>query len=86
MQWGDVGGRRLRREVVAQLRRQQVTIAGPGTELAEPPPGAEPRLWTRAERAHRRLSWASRLARNARALDAPRYSITLCGSAPPLAA
>jgi hypothetical protein len=40
MQWGDVGGRRLRREVVAQLRRQQVTIAGPGTELAEPPPGA----------------------------------------------
>jgi hypothetical protein len=34
---------------------------------------------TRARRAHWRLSWAQRLARNARPTDAPRLSITLHG-------
>jgi hypothetical protein len=86
LQWGDVGGRRLRRDLVAQLRRQQVTITRPVAGPAVPTSGAEPRLWTRAERAHRRLSWASRLARNARAADTPGYSVTLYGIAPPLAA
>jgi hypothetical protein len=86
LQWGDVGGRLIRRDLVAQLRRQQVTITDPVAGAAVPTSGAEPRLWTRAERAHRRLSWASRSARNARAADAPRYTVTVCGIAPALAA
>jgi len=76
----------LRSVLVALLRRQRVTITGPIAGPAIPTCGAEARLWTRAERAHRRLSWASRLARNAQAADAPRYTVIVCGIAPPLAA
>jgi len=36
-------------------------------------------MLTRAERAHWRLSWAQRLARNARPSDAPRLVVTLHG-------
>lgn len=86
LQWCDPGGRRLRRELVTQRRRQQVSITNPGGEPAAPTSGTQARLWTRAERAHRRLSWASRLARNARAKDAPRYTVTVSGIAPALAA
>lgn len=86
LQWCDVGGRRLRRELVAQLRRQQVSITDPAVGSVAPTSGTQPRLWTRAERAHRRLSWASRCARNARTADAPCYAVTVCGIAPPLAA
>jgi hypothetical protein len=86
LQWGDVGGRRLRRELVAHLRRPHVSITDPLAGPAVPTSSAAPRLWTRAERAHRRLSWASRLARNARPADTSRYTVTVCGIAPPLAA
>jgi Zn-dependent protease with chaperone function len=37
------------------------------------------RLLSRAERAHWRLSWAERLARNARSKNAPEVSIRLFG-------
>jgi hypothetical protein len=86
LQWCDLGGRRLRRDLVAQLHRQQVSINGPLAGPAVLTSGAEPRVWTRAERARRRRSWASRLARNARAADTPGYSVTLYGIAPTLAA
>ena len=86
LQWCDLGGRRLRRELVAQLRRQQVSISDPAVGPVAPTSGTQPRLWTRAERAHRRRSWASRLARNAHAADTPRYTVTVCGIAPALAA
>ena len=36
-------------------------------------------MLTRAERAHWRLSWQQRLARNARPSDAPRLVVTLHG-------
>lgn len=39
----------------------------------------EEKIWTRAERAHWRLSWSQRLARNARPSDAPRLIVTLHG-------
>jgi len=85
LQWGDVGGRRIRRALVTQLRRQQVSITRHEAERAPPQAASEPRLWTRAERAHRRQSWASRLARNACGIATPRYSVTLAGIAPALA-
>ncbi len=86
LQWGDVGGRRIRRALVTQLRRQQVSITRHDAEPAPPKAASEPRLWTRAERAHRRQSWANRLARNASGTTTPRYMVTLAGIAPALTA
>ena len=66
-----------RREVVKLLRHQRVNV-----ELAETAPLAQSqpiRLISRAERAHYRLSWAERLARNARRSAAPDASIMLFG-------
>ncbi|SRR5579883_55787 len=84
--WCDVPASQMRRTYSAQLRGQQVTIVAlPGARGA--PRGAEaPRLWTRAERAHRRLSWAARLMRNGCDAGIARYAYTVCGVRPPLAA
>src|SRR5712692_9617719 len=75
----QVNGQRCfhRREVVKLLRHQRVDV-----RLAETaPPAQSPpvRLLSRAERAHYRLSWAERLARNARPKAAPDVSIRLFG-------
>ena len=86
LQGGDSGGRRVRRDRVAQLRRQQVTIASLGTAPAAARADSEPRVWTRAARAHRRRSWASRRARNAWGAAPPRWTVTIPGITPPLAA
>ncbi len=75
--WGDWQRCFHRREVVKLLRHQRVDI-----ELAETAPPAQPqpiRLISRAERAHYRLSWEQRLARNARRSTAPDVSIKLFG-------
>jgi len=75
--WGDWQRRFHRREMVKLLRHQHVDI-----RLAETaPPAQSPpvRLLSRAERAHWRLSWAERLARNARPKAAPDVSIKLFG-------
>ena len=66
-----------RREVVKLLRHQHVDV-----RLAEATPPAQPppvRPLSRAERAHYRLSWAKRLACNARPKAAPAISIKLFG-------
>jgi hypothetical protein len=75
--WGDWQRCFHRREIVKLLRHQRVDV-----ELAETAPPAQPppiRLISRAERAHYRLSWAERLARNARSKTAPEISIKLFG-------
>jgi hypothetical protein len=75
--WGDWQRCFHRREVVKLLRHQRVDV-----ELAETAPPAQPppvRLLSLAERAHYRLSWAERLARNARPKTAPEVSIKLFG-------
>ena len=75
--WGDWQRCFHRREVVKLLRHQRVDV-----ELAETaPPAQSPlvRLLSRAERAHYRLSWAERLARNARRSAAPDVAIKLFG-------
>jgi hypothetical protein len=86
LQWGDLGGRRVRRDLIAMLRRQQVSITcqerQPECGVAKP----SARVWTRAERAHRRQSWACRLARNAATHETPSFRVTVCGVVPALAA
>ena len=75
--WGDWQRCFHRRAVVKLLRHQRVEV-----ELAETTPPAQPplvRLLSRAERAHYRLSWAERLARNARPKTASDISIKLFG-------
>jgi hypothetical protein len=75
--WGDWQRCFHRREVVKLLRRQRVDV-----ELAEMAALAQSqqiRLISRAERAHYRLSWEQRLARNARPKTAPEVSIKLFG-------
>jgi hypothetical protein len=86
LQWGDGGGRRVRRDLITTLRRQQVTIT---RQERQPTCGvvkASPHLWTRAERAHRRQSWACRRARNAATSEMPSFRVIVCGIAPALAA
>jgi hypothetical protein len=75
--WGDWQRRFHRRELVKLLRHQHVDILPAETALpAQSPPV---RLLSRAERAHWRLSWAERLARNARRSAAPDIAIKLFG-------
>jgi hypothetical protein len=75
--WGDWQRCFHRRVVVKLLRHQRVEV-----KLAETaPPAQSPPvgLISRAERAHYRLSWEQRLARNARRSAVPEVSIKLFG-------
>jgi hypothetical protein len=84
--WHDLPGYRIRHDYMGRLRRQRVTIVE--ARVAEPMVVvlAARRIWTRAERAHRRLSWATRLARNQCLAGSPRCAFTVFGVVPALAA
>lgn len=87
LHWCDFSGRRLRRGLFWHLRSQQVLVADEDPSSDDPPVSAPPpRTWTRAERAHRRLSWEARHSRNARSPSRPPCRVTLFGIAPSLAA
>jgi hypothetical protein len=75
--WGDWQRRFHRREVVKLLAHQRVDVrmADPSPPVQSPPD----QPFSRAQRAHYRLSWAQRLARNAASHAAPSLSITLFG-------
>jgi hypothetical protein len=75
--WGDWQRCFHRRAVVKLLRHQRVDVEF--AEIALPAPSSPIRPICRAERAHWRLSWAERLARNARPKTAPEVSIKLFG-------
>ncbi len=75
--WGDWPRRSLRRELVKLLGHQRVDIRLAQTSPPAQPPPARP--LSRAQRAHWRLSWAQRLARNAASSASPGISITLFG-------
>jgi hypothetical protein len=79
VRWGDWPRCQIRRTFVQLLRTQTALISFRSTEtLVHAKPHA-PSLSTRAERAHWRLSWEERLARNARPPTAPSIEITLHG-------
>ena len=56
-----------------------MTVSWEPSRLPEPPLETGETLIAREQRAHYRLSWAQRLARNARSADASRLSVLLHG-------
>ncbi len=77
LQWRDWSRRQHRRACMQLLRHQRVEIQMEAGDSAIPV--GTPAPLSRAERAHSRLSWAVRLARNARPPTAGQVRITLCG-------
>ncbi len=75
--WRDWSRRQYRRACIQLLRHQRVDVLhGQESEVCAAP---LPLTLSRAQRAHYRLSFAERLARNARASCADRPTITLFG-------
>ncbi len=82
VRWGDWPRCQIRRTFVQLLRTQTVLISFRATETiahAQQHCQHSPPLSTRAARAHWRLSWEQRLARNARPPTAPSVEIILHG-------
>ena len=77
--WKDWPRCQIRREWLNVVRRETVIFVegAPLTPLPVTPPAEE--VLTRSQRAHWRLSWEWRLARNARPSDAPSLTVTLHG-------
>jgi hypothetical protein len=76
--WGDWSRRQTRRELVSLLRTQTVTITVTPS-LSPSEAASDLLLLTRPERAHWRMSWAQRLARNAASPLTPSVQIHLFG-------
>lgn len=77
--WRNWPRRSLRRHWLALLWRETVTVSWEPSPQPAPPLEQSATLLTRQQRAHYRLSWSQRLARNARPADAPRLSVLLHG-------
>ncbi len=76
--WGDWSRSQPRRAWIRGPRSHLVTVEAPSVS----PPPSTPSSFSRAERAHWRLSWQQRLARNARSPSAPPVEITVYGLSP----
>lgn len=74
--WRDGSRREHRRACLQLVRHQQVEIQ---IEAKSAPRADTPKPLSRAERAHVRLTWTQRLARNARLEMAGRVTIRLFG-------
>jgi len=61
------------------VRSETVWLESSATLARSPVPTTPEEVFTRAQRAHWRLSWDQRLARNARPSDAPPLIVTLSG-------
>ena len=79
--WRDWERRRHRRACMQLLRQQQVTVQID----REPAHGSALVVLSRAQRAHYRLNWSDRLARNARPPTASQVMIRLFGVPEPFA-
>jgi hypothetical protein len=77
--WREWPRRHLRRHWLALLRRETVTFSWQPFDSHELPNADHEPFLTREQRAHSRLSWSPRLARNARPADAPRLTVLFHG-------
>jgi hypothetical protein len=77
--WKDWPGCRIRRGWLKVVRSETVCLKSSTTPVQLPVTTTPEEVFTRAQRAHWRLSWDQRLARNARPSDAPPLTITLHG-------
>ncbi len=75
--WRDWSRREHRRTCMQLVRHQRVDVTL--EQALTPPPAPSPPILSRAQRAHYRLCFAERLARNARAPTASRITIQLFG-------
>jgi hypothetical protein len=75
--WYDWPRREQRRACTRVTRHQHVSVEEAVVPLARPP--APPVVLTRSQRAHFRLSWHERLARNARSKTAGQLAFKLFG-------
>jgi hypothetical protein len=73
--WGDWSRTQPRRAWIHWQRSHLVTVEG----VSVPLPCSPPSLFLRAERAHWRLTWQQRFARNARPSTAPPVTMTVYG-------
>jgi hypothetical protein len=77
--WRDWPRCRIRRTWLKVVRSQVVCLEGSAQLSPSETVAPTEKVLTRAERAHWRLSWQQRLARNARPSTAPRLVVTLHG-------
>jgi hypothetical protein len=77
--WGDWPRSQLRRSFVRLLRTQTVKLTFRTLPAEESLCSRRDDVQTRAQRAHWRLSWQQRLARNARPASAPFLTMTIYG-------
>jgi hypothetical protein len=75
--WRDWSRREQRRACMQLLRHQRIEVSMPPPAVASPPKVEV--ILSRAQRAHSRLSWTQRLARNARVPTASPVTIKLFG-------
>jgi hypothetical protein len=75
--WRDWSRREHRRACMQLVRHQHIEVSMPPSAAASPRKADV--ILSRAQRVHSRLSWAERLARNARSLTAGRVTIRLFG-------
>jgi hypothetical protein len=85
--WQDWSRREHRRACLQLMRHQRVEVRFPFTPPpAAPLPATADVILSRAQRAHTRLSWEARLARNARSYAAGQITIKVFGVPSPFAA
>ena len=77
--WKDWPRCRIRRAWLKVIRRETVSLESSPSLKPPSVPSLPEEIFTRAQRAHWRLSWAQRLTRNARQSSAPRLVVTLHG-------
>lgn len=75
--WQDWSRREHRRACIHLVRHQRIEMSLPPPTAASPPPTDV--ILSRAQRAHYRLSWETRLARNTRSTAAGKLTIRLFG-------
>jgi hypothetical protein len=77
--WRDWPRCQIRRQWINAVRSQTVEVTRGTAPLPDPSVELTPHVFTRSQRAHWRLSWEQRLARNARPASSPPVTVTLHG-------